>query len=89
MKIGKMTGTNSGRRVGSKARKARKIIPGTCEEETDEQVMNVEEWIVPKEQNPGFCLPGRFPRRQLESGKTETDKTTDSLTKISSVLSLV
>lgn len=51
--------------------------------------MSVEEWIVPKEQNPGFCLAERFPRRQLESGKIEADKATDSLTKISSVLSLV
>jgi len=32
VRIDKMTGTNSGRRAGSKARKARKIIPGTCEE---------------------------------------------------------
>ena len=54
-----MTGTNSGRRVGST--KARKKVLGVWEEETGRQVMRVEELIVRKGRNSGFCLPGRFP----------------------------
>lgn len=54
-----MTGTNGGRRVGST--KARKKVLGAWEEETGRQVMRVEELIVRKGRNSGFCLPVRFP----------------------------
>lgn len=54
-----MTGTNGGRRVGST--KARKKVLRAWEEETGRQVMRVEELIVRKGRNSGFCLPVRFP----------------------------
>lgn len=84
-----MTGTNSGRRVGPRLRKARKIIAGICEEETDEQVMSVEEWISSQGTEPWVLFSRKISKEAIrEWEKIEADKATDSLTKISSVLSL-